>query len=259
MALILKNVTYKNIIKNINYKFENGKVYTILSSSEIEKEIFAKIIVDIVKKYSGNITINCSKEEISYVHKDTNTFIGNTCYEELSLCLMKYGYKPITVSKKIEALLKMLYLDKNIKSINPKVLSNSEKKLLSIGVALINNSKILVLNEPTLYLDAYNKKRIIKIFKKIAKRYNKIIIIFTNDVLLSEEASDNYILLNNGSIFCEGRTKDLPQINDKLFKCNIPIPQIMNFINMACKKKNISLDKTYDIKELMKDVYRNVK
>ena len=45
---------------------------------------------------------------------------------------------------------------------------------------------------------------------------------------------------------------------DKVKNAGISIPQIVDFINTTNKKKNINLEMTFDIKELMKDIYRNV-
>ncbi len=260
MALKLENITYKNIIKDINYKFEDGKIYTVLSSNEIERETLGKIIANLINNYSGKIISDYTGDNINYVYSNPeDMFIGDNCYKELSLPLAKYNYKKETVDKKIDLLLKMFYLDDNIKNIKSSDLSSGEKRLISIGISFMSNPKIIVLDNPTLYLDDYNEKILIKILKKIAKEYNKIIIMFTNDVLFSYKSSDNYLLLNNGSLLSDGRTKNLPNINDKLLTAGLSIPKIMNFIDNAHKKKNISLDKTYDIKELMKDIYRNVK
>lgn len=260
MALKLENITYKNIINDINYIFENGKIYTILSSNEVEKEVLGKIIANLIKDYSGKVICDYSKDNINYVPKYSEEILtGDTFYEELSLSLSKYNYKIETINKKIDGIIKMLYLDEKIKNINSNDLSSGERKLLSLGVTLITNPKILVLNEPTMFLDSYNRKKVIKLLKKIAKRYNKIIIILTDDVILCNEISDTFILLKNGNIVGEGKNKELVKNDEELFKCGITIPKIINFINTAYKKKNISLDKTYDIKELMKDVYRNVK
>ena len=46
---------------------------------------------------------------------------------------------------------------------------------------------------------------------------------------------------------------------DKIKRAGIEIPKIIDFINTVKKKKDINLELTFDIKELMKDVYRNVR
>ena len=57
----------------------------------------------------------------------------------------------------------------------------------------------------------------------------------------------------------EGKSKELLLNSDKIKKAGIEIPKIIDFINSVNKKKNIGLDLTFDIKELMKDIYRHVK
>ena len=256
MALELENITFKNIIKNINYSFENGKIYSILSSSEKERATIGKILSLLEDNYEGKIK-NTSK--IGYVYSNPqDMFICNTVYEELNLCLKNSNYKKETRDKKITFVLDILHLSKDILNANPSNLSSGEKKLLSIAVGLITNPKVLILNEPELYLDDFHKRNLIKILKKISKKYDKIIIIITSDVLFCYDVCDTYILLNKGEITKTANKKDLVNISDELNNASLKIPEILNFINYA-NKKNIYLDKTYDIKELMKDVYRNVK
>ena len=89
--------------------------------------------------------------------------------------------------------------------------------------------------------------------------YNKTIIIFSSDIDFTLKGSDNYIILKNGKISSEGTNKELLINNDKLKKAGIEVPKILEFINSVKKNKNIELEQTFDIKELMKDIYRNVK
>ncbi len=255
MALELKNVTYENIIKKFDYVFDEGNIYAILSSSEKEREVLGKIIGGLINKYDGKVK---SIARIGYVYSNPDDmFICGTVNEELALCLNNSNYKDETKNKKISDVLKMLGLDDNIKNVNPLNISSSEKRLLSIAISLITNPKILVLNEPELYLDDWHKRNLIKILKKISKRYNKTIIILTNNVLFSYEVCDNFILLNKGEIIKSEGKKELLNIDKELEMSSLKLPEILNFINCA-SKKNICLNKTYDIKELMKDIYRNV-
>lgn len=257
MALKLQKITYKDIIKDVDCKFEDGKIYTILSSDELEKDVFSKIIAGKIKDYDGKITNDYTGKKINYVTRNPKEmFICDSVYDELKLSINTY--KDETINKKIDFVFKILGLDNDIKYINPNNLSDSEKKLLSIGVSLINNPKILIINE-IIGLDDYHKKILIKLFKKIAKKYNKIIIIFCNDILFSYEICDKYILLKNGKVIEESTKKDLFQVTDKLANTGIQVPRIIEFIDSAYKKKNISLNITYDIKELMKDIYRNAR
>ena len=57
----------------------------------------------------------------------------------------------------------------------------------------------------------------------------------------------------------KGIKKELLNNIDKIKTSKIEVPKIIEFINNVNKKKNINLELTFDIKELMKDIYRNVK
>ena len=46
---------------------------------------------------------------------------------------------------------------------------------------------------------------------------------------------------------------------DKIKKAGIEVPKIIDLINTVKKEKNITLESTFDIKELLKDIYRNVR
>ena len=260
MAIKLQNITYKNILKDINCTFEDGKICAILSANESEKEILSKILAGLIEDYGGKINNDYEGNNINYVYREPNDmFLGESVYDELSFSLDKYNYKDETKEKRINAILKMVLLDQNIKNINTSNISDGEKKLLSIAISLMTNPKILILNEPSMYLDDNHKSNIIKLLKKIAKRYNKIIIILTSDVQFAYEVCDNFLLLKDGIIIENSSKKNMLKITNKLINSSLAIPKIIDFINKAYNKKNISLEETFDIKELMKDIYRNVR
>ncbi len=146
------------------------------------------------------------------------------------------------------------YLDKS-----PFDLSSGEKESLALAITLSLNPELIIIDNPTCNLDNRNKEYLIKLLKKIKTRYNKTIILLTDDIEFTIKVSDNYILLKNGKIVNKGIKKELLNNIDKIKTAKIEIPKIIEFINNVNKKKNINLELTFDIKELMKDIYRNVK
>ena len=81
----------------------------------------------------------------------------------------------------------------------------------------------------------------------------------SSDIRFVLKLTDNYLLLKKGKIISLGNKKDLLSNGDKIKRAGIEIPKIIDFINTVKKKKDINLELTLDIKELMKDVYRNVR
>lgn len=259
MAIVFNKVSYKDKLKNISYSFDDGKVTSVLSTSGNGKTLFSYILSGLIKDYTGEVINSYEGRNMGYVFQNPEeSFIFNNVREEISFGLKKYNYKIDVLDKRIEDSLKMVGLDNSYLDRNPFDLSSGEKCLLALGVVLALNPKLLIIDEPTLYLDNNNIEYLIKLIKKLKNNYHKTIIIFTSDIEFAIRLTDNYIILKNGKIYSSGTSKELLNNIPRLKSSGIEIPRIIEFINVVNKKKNINLDMTFDIKELMKDIYRHV-
>ena len=258
MALSFNNVTYKSNLKKFNYDFEDGKITAIVAGENLS--YFTYLISNLEENYTGKITNTYKGRDVGVVFNNPEeAFIFNTVIEELEFGLKKYNYKVDTINKRIEDSLKMVnlpieYLDKS-----PFELSSGEKESLALGIALSLNPKLIIIDNPTSNLDSRNKEYLIKLLKKIKTRYNKTIILLTSDIEFAIKVADNYLILKNGKIISSGLKKELLNNISRIKTGKIEVPKIIDFINDVNKKKNINLELTFDIKELMKDIYRNVK
>ena len=150
--------------------------------------------------------------------------------------------------------LPITYLDKN-----PFELSSGEKFLLSLATMLALNPKLIIIDDPTLYLDNKKEEYLIKLLKRLKNNYHKTIIVLSSDVEFILKVADNYAILKKYKIISSGKKKELLLNIDKVKTAGLEVPKIITFINTVKKRKNIDLEPTFDIKELMKDIYRNVR
>ena len=256
MGIKVNNLSYQDKLKDITYEFEESKITGIMTSCG---SYFGYVLSGILSNYDGEIESSYIGRDISYVFENPDvSFIFDTVYEELVFGLNKYNYKKDEERKRAEDALKMVGLPREYLDRNPYSLSSGEKKLLSIATSLILNPKVIILDNPTLGLDNEREEFIIKLFKKLKSRYHKTIIIISSDINFMLKIIDNYVILRKGKITSMGKKKELLINTDKLKSANLEVPLIIEFINMVKKKKNITLEYTFDIKELMKDIYRNV-
>ena len=258
MAIELNKLSYQDKIKNISYQFEEEKITTIISSSGEGKTLLSYILAGLIKDYSGNYTNDYIGRDLGYIFENPEeSFIFSSVKEELSFGLNKYNYKTNILDKRIKDSLKIVGLDITYLDKNPFELSSGEKHLLSLATTLALNPKVIIIDDPTIYLDNKNEEYLIKLLKKLKNNYHKTIIIFTSNIEFTLKVTDNYIILKNGKIISKGNNKELLTNMDKVKKSGISIPPIVDFITTTSKKKNINLSMTFDIKELMKDIYRN--
>ena len=259
MGIKLSNLSYQNKIKNINYQFPDGQITSVIASSGGGKTTLSYLLAGILNG-EGKVENSWTGRELGYVfQRPEESFIFNTVREEIAFGLKKYNYRLDVLDKRIEESLKMVGLSKKIWDCNPFHLSSGEKKLLSLAITLSLNPKVIIIDEPTIYLDNQNGERLFRLLKKIKNNYHKTIIIFTSDINFAFNISDNFLLLKNGEVIGQGDKKELLNSSDRIKKAGMEVPQIINFINNVKKKKNVDLDLTFDIKELMKDIYRNVR
>lgn len=260
MGIRLENVSYQDKIKNISYEFEDGKITTVIGSSSSGKTLLSYILSGIIDDYTGNIISTYKNREIGYIfQRPEEAFIFETVKEELAFGIRKYNYRVDEIDKRMEEALKMVGLPKFYLDRNPFTLSSGEKEALALATILILNPKVIIIDDPSISLDNYRCDHLIKLLKKLCNRYKKTIIIFSSNTQFLVRVTDNYVLLKNGKIVLSGNRRDLSDTIGKFKNANVCIPRITQFISNANKKYNANLEYTFDIKELMKDIYRNVK
>lgn len=255
MALKLDRISYKEYLNNLSYEFEDEKINVVLST-DIDKDYLGYVLIGKITSESGTITNTYTKKEIG-TNIDNIKYLVNTVYDELASMIIEYNYKINTINKRIDESLKMVglssdYLDRKIS-----ILSDGELAKVKLAKMLLLNPKLIVVNILN-DLDNRDKNRIIKLLKKLNKNYHKTIVIITSDVSLFLSLGDNYLILRNGKELYSGNKKDFLQNIDKLKKAHLNMPGIINFIYTANQEKKINLELTYDINELMKDIYRHV-
>lgn len=271
MAVSFNNVSYLDKLKNITYTFEDNKITSLIGASGAGKTLLSYLMTGLVLPtegtlaIEGNIIDNNTKDfkyirrQIGYVFQNPEEqFFTNTVKEEIEFSLKKYKYKLDKLEIHILNSLKMVGLDETFLSRNPFTLSGGEKEKLAIAIALSLNPKILILDEPTIYLDDKSISELIDLLTKIKEKYNKTIIIISNDINFINIISDNIVMLKKGKINLNITKDKLLENIDKIKKSGMEVPKILEFINLAEKYKNKKFTHTDDLEKLVSEIKDNV-
>ena len=135
----------------------------------------------------------------------------------------------------------------------------SEVKLLQLTLAFLSNPKVILLDEPFRGLDLNIRKKLIRILNRLQERFLKTIVIYSSNPNYLYQYTKYLIVLYNNKILVEGNTSDIFFDNKELSLCKIRKPDIVDFILLVKDKKNIKLPRRIDVKDLIKDIYWNVK
>ncbi len=197
--LKLENVSYrykdapkdKYVFKNINFKFEQGKMYSIKGKSGSGKTTLLSLITGLEKCSEGKVLYDGKDLKKMNLDRYRNTDIG-IVFQSYNLLPRFTAIENIILSmdvskvkiknKKQEALKLMKSVGLSEEHANRRILklSGGEQQRIAIARSLSYNPKIIIADEPTGNLDKETEGEILKIFEHLAKDENKCIIIVTH-------------------------------------------------------------------------------
>lgn len=216
MSIIkLKDVTKKYItgdhefsaLKDVNLSIDEGKVVVILGPSGAGKSTLLNLIGGLDNPTSGTIEVDSENIEdysdnelaayraskVGFVFQFYNLIPTLTVYENVAI-VNEITPSPFPSEKMLE---EVGLLDHAKKF--PSELSGGEQQRVSIARALAKNPKILLADEPTGALDSLTGVLVLKLLLKMAKEYNKTVIIVTHNQNIAK-IGDVTIRLKNSQI-----------------------------------------------------------
>ncbi len=212
------------------------------------------LLIGVVGNYLSFLSDLSNNKNVGYIRKNEYYFT-NYVYDELLLSLNKYDKDIKDVDKRIKKVLEVFDLDNSFLDKEISKLSKGEKRLLSYLRVFIYNPKIILIDEPFKNLDYKYEKILIYYLRELKNKYNKTIVIASNNVNVIYENTDKTLIISDEVVF--DYTKDIFTNDDILKKYNLYVPNLVMFVKLAAKKDK-KIEYHNDIRDLMKDVYRNV-
>ena len=201
-----KSYMSKKALKDINLKFQEGKIYGILGPNGSGKTTLMKIIADLHKQSAGDITIcgeKPSHKTRAYVaYMPTENFVYGWMRVKDALSFYKDMYEDFDVTRATE-LLKFMELDMNQKVAS---LSTGQRARLKITLVISRRARVYMLDEPLNGLDPISRT---KIKECIIDQFNAegVMLISTHLVNEIEQILDEVIFLDHGSVILQGETE----------------------------------------------------
>ncbi len=195
------NTTKKiKVLKNLSYKFNKGKVYSLMGPSGSGKSTMLNLISLIDRPTAGIVKfndhqINYSENKkndifrannIGIVYQQNNLLSDFTALENIYLAYLSINDNKSLAILKAEKLLKKFGLS-NRSDHFPSQLSGGESQRVAIARAIINDPEIILADEPTGSLDHYTAKDVFKTLYNL-KSKNRLIIYATHNRLFANMA-----------------------------------------------------------------------
>ena len=227
-ALELKQISIsfgnREILNNLSLKVNDGQILGMLGPNGVGKSTIFNLITGLVKPKFGEVIISgenatdypiyerTSKFKIGYVPQYGGYFHEMTTYDNLK-SIAEIQIKDTSKRfEKINEIISKFELD-SIRDVKAKFLSGGQKKKLVIGMALISEPKILLLDEIFAALDVLTIKMLQQIIVNLQTFENITVILCDHQARDLLSCVDKAIVIFNGKIISSGSPMEI--VNDK--------------------------------------------
>lgn len=207
---------YKNkiAVDRITFTFGQG-VYGLLGANGAGKTTFMRMLCGILQPTGGNVAfdgIDVSSEEyrsvLGYLPQDFGYYPNFTGMDFLLYMAALKGFGKKYAVKKSKELLELVSLTETANK-KIKTYSGGMKQRIGIAQALLNDPKILILDEPTAGLDPKERVRFRNLIAEIGK--DSIVILSTHIVSDIEHIADNVLIMKDGQMIFHGEREQIKE------------------------------------------------
>jgi ABC-2 type transport system ATP-binding protein len=214
---ISKTFEGKKVLSDVSFNISHNENLGIIGPNGAGKTTLLYIILGLIVPDKGTVYVDglnlnnnlrTIRRRINFASSVTRLQGFATIKENLSVYADLYGVK--NKQTKIDYLIKQFDLvepyENNLKSFK---LSSGQSVKLNLCKALINNPKLLFLDEPTAGLDAIAKKKFTKIIRRLVRNKKTVIIYSSHNLKELIPLCDKSIVLSKGKIVFFGKTNQL--------------------------------------------------
>lgn len=241
-------------VRGVSFNLKKNDILGIVGESGSGKSVTAMSIIRLLQfpgrivggdvLFDGESLLNKTNDEmrkirgkdIAMVFQDPMTSLNPTLKVGLQISERIRAFEKISRNEsyeKAEEMLRQVGIPsprERLKSY-PFEMSGGMRQRVMLAIALINNPKVLIADEPTTALDVTIQKQVLKLIKKLSTEINSSIIIITHDLgviaetctktivmyggLIMEEGTVEEIFYNPSHPYTEGLQKSMPKLDDK--------------------------------------------
>lgn len=208
---LTKQYQNKIAVDRISLRLNTG-IYGLLGANGAGKTTLMRMVCGILKPTSGTITfdgIDVSEERyrsmLGYLPQDFGYYPEFTGEDFLLYMAALKGMRKPQARRKTVELLKLVSLHDVAKK-KIKTYSGGMKQRLGIAQALLNQPKLLVLDEPTAGLDPKERVRFRDLIKDLGK--DSIVLLSTHIVSDIEHIADDILMMKSGQLIYQGKWTD---------------------------------------------------
>ncbi|WP_033445555.1 ABC transporter ATP-binding protein [Ornithinibacillus scapharcae] len=204
---VTKEFDDTNVVDDLNLDIKAGEFLTLLGPSGCGKTTTLRMIAGFEKPTSGKILLNGQqvdemepyKREVNTVFQSYSLFPHMNVFDNVAFGLKMKKVGKEEIKERVTKALKLVQLEE-YGNRKPKQLSGGQQQRIAIARAIVNNPKVLLLDEPLGALDLKLRKQMQLELKHLQQTLNITFIYVTHDQEEALTMSDRIVVMNKGKI-----------------------------------------------------------
>jgi cobalt/nickel transport system ATP-binding protein len=212
-------------LNEVSFRISHGESVAIVGENGAGKSTLLLHLNGYLKSDAGKVRIgDCllSSKNLNLVHRTVGMVFQNpddqlfmpTVFDDVAFGPLNLGWEKDEVERKVKEALETVGVG-HLSGRPPYMLSQGEKRAVSIATVLVMSPDILVMDEPTSSLDPRSRRRLIELLKSF--KHTKIIA--THDLDMALDLCQRTIVLHRGKITADGRTQEIMR-NEELLRAS---------------------------------------
>ncbi|WP_110113478.1 ABC transporter ATP-binding protein [Bacillus sp. CGMCC 1.16541] len=222
-----------SILHNVNVTLFEREIVALVGENGAGKTTFSKLISGLLSPSSGDVVVEGRpiekwpelelRKKIGYVFQNPeHQFITDSVYDEVAFGLRMQGLSEVTIQHSVTTTLQQVGL-LHAQHQHPFALSQGQKRRLSVATMIIDEQKLLILDEPTFGQDANTSHALMQLFTERVQNRSSIFMI-THDMNLVNQYAHRVIVLHEGTVAFTGTPNELWQQHDLLHRAHLQLP-----------------------------------
>ncbi|MCY9517077.1 ABC transporter ATP-binding protein [Paenibacillus apiarius] len=227
-------------IKDVSLYAEQGERISIIGPNGSGKSTLLKLMARLLKPHHGVVMLD-GKDIADMKGKDSAKALSMLTQIQPQLTdmtvrdLVQYGRHPYSsmltgTSREDRAVTEWAICATRMENLADRPLeslSGGERQRAWIAMALAQQPKVLLLDEPTTYLDIANQLEVLELMNQLNSQMNMTVVMVLHDINQAAQYSDRMIVMHEGSIVHHGAPRDVmtPDMFESVFRIRVRIHQ----------------------------------